>query len=335
MLGETNFADGAFRRMNAPYKSHRSFFNVARRAASILFFAVYVRASEITFTPVELFRVPFGNKRGTLGAKIEGGNFIFPRDFTIDEDGHFYINDINNHRIARYSWRGAYEIGYTYPATAKQVFSHADSHKNLWLLISDPTQGSYYGVHDSNGKNLRSAVFSRFNHFRLHLDDDSTLHVILTSDKEASAMQTYIIDAEKLLLKKETIARPPDTHHQWKKSDKTYFIDQVPDGATDDARHVNHITDESHHSVADIQGSVIYLTESGDIYTRLGEREIRIYDIEGNLKGKVQLTGLASAASAIRFDADGNIYELDGIPDQGGRYSSDMPGLRLIRGTRG
>ena len=79
-----------------------------------------------------------------------------------------------------------------------------------------------------------------------------------------------------------------------------------------------------------IRGTVVYVTDDGDIYTRLGEREIHIYGVDGSLKGKVVLEGLAAACAAVRFDPAGNIYELDGIPDKDNRYSEAMPGMRLI-----
>ena len=100
-------------------------------------------ASSVTFKSRELFRIPFGTDHQDIGSKIEGGNFIFPRDFTMDAAGHFYVYDTNNHRIARFSQEGKYEIGYAYPATAGQVFAHADSRANLWLLLSDPGRGMW------------------------------------------------------------------------------------------------------------------------------------------------------------------------------------------------
>ena len=126
------------------------------------------QAAETAFTPRVLFQIPFGKTRDTLGARIEGGNFLFPRDFTLDGAGHFYIYDSNNHRIARFSSEGKYEIGFAYPSTARQIFAHADSHQNVWLLISDPSEGMYYGVYGPNGKRLKAGLFSQFNHFQLH-----------------------------------------------------------------------------------------------------------------------------------------------------------------------
>jgi hypothetical protein len=287
-------------------------------------------SADVSFAPRELFRIPFGKSRETLAARVQGADFIIPRDFTMDGAGHFYIYDSNNHRIARYSSQGKYEIGFRYPETAKQIFAHADSHENLWLLVSDPVQGTYYGVSDAQGKNLRTAIFSRFDHFNLHLDDDATLHVILTSDKDKSARQTYVMDEETLLMKKENIARPPEDHHQIRRNNRKYSIDQVPDGSKTNADHVNQITDESHKHVADIKGSVIYVTNQGDVYTRVGERELRVYDVDGSLKGKIRLKGLASSCESIRFDSEGNIYQLDGIPDDKGQYDGQMKGMRLI-----
>jgi hypothetical protein len=306
------------------------------------------RCAEITFTPRELFRVPFGSGREALGSKVDGGQFTFPRDFTMDEAGHFYIYDTNKHRIVRLSSSGAYEMAFGYPATAQQVFAHTDSRQNLWLLVSDPVRGLYYGIYDPRGKNLRAGIFSRFNHFQLHLDDGYILHVLLSSEKEP-VTQTYILDEENLLMKKETVARPPENHHQVRHKDRVYFIDQVPAAAKDDSHQVNRITDESHHGIANIKGSVVYVTGGGDVYTRINQRELDVYDVNGALKGKVILKGLSAACSAIRFDSAGNLYELDGIPDQTDEqlrqhvppvdpradfedryYTPDMPGMRLI-----
>lgn len=296
--------------------------------------ATGVYAAEAAFAPRELFRIPFGKSRDTLGARVEGGNFIFPRDFTLDGAGHFYIYDSNNHRIARFSSSGQYEIGFSYPATARQVFAHADSRQNLWLLISDPERGLYYGVYGPTGKRLRAGVFSQFDHFRLHPDDDFTLHVILSSEKNPAESRTFLFDEESLLMKKENIARPPENHHQVRASEHVYFIDQVPNGSKGDAGQVNRITDDLHHGVADIRGAVIYVTGQGEVYTRMNEREIDVYGVDGSLKGKVLLQGLASACQSIRFDAAGNLYELDGIPDEAGQYTAKMPGMRLIEWER-
>jgi len=291
-------------------------------------------ASSVTFTPRELFRVPFGKSRDALGARIDGGNVLIPRDFTLDETGHVYIYDSNNHRIARFSRDGKYEIGFTYPATAQQIFAHADSHENLWLLISDPERGTYYGVYDPRGQLLKSGTFLRFTHFRLHPDDDFTLHIILSSEKDRTAMQTYILDEEKLLMRRENTAPPPENHHQIRSGEHVYFIDQVPDASKEDAHHVNRVTDEAHRGIANIRGTVIYMTPEGNVYTREGDREIDVYDVDGSLKGKVILQGLPAACAAIRFDAAGNIYELDGIPDAAGQYTAQMPGMRVLQYER-
>jgi hypothetical protein len=287
-------------------------------------------AASVTFEPRELFRVPFGQSKDTLGAKIDAGNFIIPRDFSMDGSGHFYIYDPNKHRIVRFSPEGRYQMEFRYLVTAGQVFAHADSRENLWLMISDPAEGMFYGVYDSGGKVLRSGIFSRFNRFRLHVDDDGALHVILSSEKNPASTQTYLFDEKSLLMKKENIAQPPENHHQIRRSDHTYFIDQVPDGSKDESRHVNHITNEAHQKVAAIHGTVVHVSDRGEIYTRAGPCEIAVYDVRGSLTGKVALKGLDSACAAIRFDAYGNIYELDGIPDAAGQYNSKMPGMRVV-----
>ncbi len=299
-------------------------------AIAVFAFSAVSRAASVSFTPKELFRIPFGNNREALGAKIEGGNLLIPRDFTLDSAGHFYIYDSNNHRIARYASDGTYEMGYGYSPSADHVFAHADSSQNLWLLISDPAQGLYYGVYDTHGKRLREGIFSQFNHYELHVDDNGTLQIILSSTRKNTTPQTFIFDEDSLLMKKENIARPPENHHQLRRSDHTYFIDQVPGGSSKDSPPVNRVTDESHHGVANIQGEVIYMTEQGDVYARVGTCEVNVYDVEGSFKGKVLLKGLSSACASIRFDAEGDIYELDGIPDENGRYTASMPGMRLM-----
>jgi hypothetical protein len=291
-------------------------------------------ASSVTFTPRELFHVPFGAARDQLGARVEGGNFLIPRDFTRDDDGHFYLYDVNNHRIARYSSEGKYEMEFRYVASARQVFAHADARQNLWLLLSDPARGMFFGVYDANGKSLRSGVFARYNHFRLHPDDDNVLHILLSSDKDSSLQATYVFDSESLRMKKENIARPPETHHQLRHQDRVYFVDQVPGGSGKDSAPVNRVTDQAHRNVADIQGAVLYITERGEVYTRVGDCDIRVYGIDGSHRGKVHLTGLTSACAAIRFDPFGNIYEFDGIPDPSGRYNAAMPGMRVIEWER-
>ena len=93
---------------------------------------------------------------------------------------------------------------------------------------------------------------------------------------------------------------------------------------------MNKVTDESRRKVGQIQGTVIYITEQGDIYTRVGDCEVQVYSVDGTLKGKVSLTGLKSACTSIGFDSDGNIYQLDGIPDANAQYSPQMTGMRLI-----
>jgi len=194
----------------------------------ILFGGGLCQAASVTFVPRELFRVSFGRSRDQLGARVEGGNFIIPRDFTMDGAGRFYITDINNHRIARFSSAGRYEMEFRYLPTAGQLFAHADSRENLWMIISDPVEGMFYGVYDRGGRSLRSGIFSRFNRFHLHPDDENVLHVILTSDNDPRAMQTYFFDEKDLLLKKEIVARPSETHHQVRRANHVYFIDQIP-----------------------------------------------------------------------------------------------------------
>ncbi len=302
--------------------------------ATVLLGATGAPAARLNFTPQELFRIPFGQKAGTLSARIEGGNFLIPRDFTLDGTGHFYIYDSNAHRIARFSTQGVYEMGIRYPSTARQVFAHADDKGNLWLLISDPERGLYYGVYDTRGQRLREGIFSQFNTFRLHVDDDYTLHVMVSSDKNPASIQTYLFDQESLLMKKEKIAPPPEEHHRVRRTGRVYYIDPVP-GAKDDSHRVMKITDSGHHSVARIRGTVVYVTEEGDVYARLGDREIDVYDMGGLLKGKVFLEGLPAACASVRFDSAGNIYELDGVPDENGRYTPAMKGMRLIFWKRG
>ena len=158
--------------------------------------------------------------------------------------------------------------------------------------------------------------------------------MILTSEENPSITQTFIFDEESLLMKKEKIARPPENHHQVRASEHVYFIDQVPNGSKEDSGQVNRVTDDLHHDIANIRGTVIYVTGQGEVYTRMGEREINVYEADGSLKGKVILTGLASACASIRFDAAGNLYELDGIPDAAGHYTAQMPGMRLIEWER-
>ena len=158
--------------------------------------------------------------------------------------------------------------------------------------------------------------------------------MILSAKDNPASEQTYILDEDGLIMKREKIARPPETHHQIRLHDHTYFVDQVPDAEKEDSQHVNYITDESHHGVADIKGSVIYMTGRGEIYTRVGECEVYVYDVDGSLQAKVQLKGMVSACSSIRFDSDGSIYELDGIPDEAGDYTSEMTGMRVVEWER-
>ena len=253
--------------------------------------------------------------------RLDGGNLIIPRGFTMDAAGRFYIYDVNHHRVARYSSQGRYEMELRYPETAGQMFAHADSRENLWLLVSDPAQGLFYGVYDARGRNLRSGTFSQFNHFQLHPDDDNVLHVLLSSERNPGAVQSWFLDEKSLLMKKENVARPPETHHQIRRHDHVYFIDEVPGGAGSHASPVNRVTDESHRGLADIQGTVVYVTGRGEVYARVSDREIRVYEPDGSFKGKVLLKGLPSACLAVRFDGDGNIYELDGIPDKNDQYT--------------
>jgi len=291
-------------------------------------------ASSVSFSPRELFRVPFGESRERLGKQLDGGNLIIPRGFTMDAAGHFYIYDINHHRVARFSSEGRYEMEWRYPATAGQMFAHADTRENLWLLVSDPAQGLFYGVYDGHGRNLRSGTFSQFNHFRLHPGDDNVLHVILSSDQKPETVQTWFLDEKTLLMKKENVGQPPEAHHQIRHHNHVYFIDEVPGGSGRQALPVNRVTDESHRGIAEIQGTVVYVTGRGEVYARVNDREIRVYEPDGAFKGRVLLKGLSSACLAVRFDPDGNIYELDGIPDKAGQYGADMSGMRLIQWER-
>ena len=300
---------------------------------ALMFVCGMARAEKVVFTPEELFRVPFGSGRAELGKRIEKDNLIIPCDFTMDGAGHFYIYDPNKHRIVRFSSEGRYEMEFRYLETAQQIFAHPDARQNLWLLISDPRQGLFYGVYDSRGKYLRSGIFSQFNRFRFYVGDDYTLHAILSSDKNPALVQMYFLDPESLRMKKDRMALPPEDHHQVRKNDRVYFVDVVPDAGKEDAPRVNRITDTSRRRLADIRGTVVYITEQGDVYTRVGEREIRVYDIGGALKGKLRLTGLSSACASIRFDSQGHLYQLDGIPAPADDPVK-MPGMRLIRWQR-
>jgi hypothetical protein len=281
------------------------------------------------FAPRELFQIPFGSERGALGSRVEGGNLILPRDFTMDGAGRFYIYDLNKHRIARFSPAGKFEMAFRYLPTARQVFAHADSKENLWLLLGDPAQGIYYGIYDSRGKRLKSGVFAQFDRFRLHLDDEAVLRAILSSSKNPAAQATFLFDEERMLLRKENIAPPPATHHRLRRSERLFYIDEVPGSSAGGAHPVNRITDPSRRSVADIRGRVIYITSRGEIFTRVGECEIRVYDVGGSLTATARLGGLPSSCDALRFDSEGNLYQLDGIPGE-----NSIPGMRLIRWER-
>lgn len=309
-----------------------------------------LQAAEI-FVPRELFRIPFGAAKEELGSKIENDHLHIPSDFTIDGVGRFYINDIVKHRVVRYSAFGKYELAYTYPATAKQVFAHADEKGNLWLLISDPKRGVYYGVHDAQGKQLRSAIFSQFNRFRLHVGDDAYARVILSSDKNTEE-HLYRFEPDTLLMKRDPAGIPSQTHHRLQAEGGTYFIDQNPQSAKQ-SEPVQTVTDESRRPVGKIEGRMVYATDAGEVYTRIGRREIRIYSVKGKLKGRVILRGLSSSVATVRFDTLGSLYQLDGIPDRTDAdlrvgdakddprtdredlyYTSNIPGMRLVAWTR-
>jgi hypothetical protein len=302
-------------------------------ASLLLFLSVMVSClrpgSAAHFTSEELFRIPFGESPEALGARIADGNFSFPRDFAIDAAGRFYIYDTLKHRIARYSPGGKFELGFRYPETAGHVFAHPDARENLWLLISDPGRGLFYGVYDRSGKALRDGVFAQYNQFRLHVDDDAGLHVIVSSSKRRGPEAVFILDEASLLMKKENIPRPPEAHHEIRRDEKRYFIDAVPGNGPVK----NRITDESRRGVAEIPGQVIYMSDRGGIYTRTGACDLQVYELDGSLRGRVTLPGLESACAAIRFDSAGTIYELDGIPDGAGRYGPEMRGMRLIQWT--
>ena len=136
-------------------------------------------------------------------------------------------------------------------------------------------------------------------------------------------------------------------------NDHVYYTDALPGSRKGEQASVTRITDPTRRTFNDIEGAVIYVTGRGEIYTRVGAREIRVYDVTGSLKGKLTLKGLRSACSALRFDSDGSLYELDGIPDQtdddlkragvspGGEtdfedlhYTPAMTGMRLIQWER-
>jgi hypothetical protein len=90
------------------------------------------------------------------------------------------------------------------------------------------------------------------------------------------------------------------------------------------------VTDASHQPVAQIQGSVIYVTTQDEVYTRVGDCQINVYTVDGKLKGGMMLPGLPSACHAIRFRSNGDIYQLDGIPDASGQYTPEMNGMRML-----
>lgn len=286
-------------------------------------------ASQIEFSSRELFRLPFGTSKQALGVKVEGGNLLIPRDFSLDAQGHFYITDTHKHRIMRVSSSGAYEMGIVYPPSAEQVFAQPDGQGNLWLLISDPRQGFYYGVYDQKGKRLREGVFAQYNRFRLHVDDAHVLHVILSNTKTPQDASFYYLDQETYLLNKVKVARPPEEHHQVNHLAKSYFIDPVPAGSVSDADRKMRITNEKREEVGTLRGRVVYVTDQGEIYTRVADCDLEIYSVEGARLGKVRLDALPAACASARFDGQGNIYVLDGVPNAAGEYAADMSGLRL------
>lgn len=310
-------------------------------------------AGDVRFSSAELFRIPFGAGRGELGTAIDDKGFRFPHEFTRDARGRFYINDLYKHRIVRYSAEGAYELSLTYPKTATKVFSHADEDGNIWLLVADPTKGFYYGVHDEKGKPLRSAVFSQYQQFRLSVGDDFNLRVVLSSDKKPDDEAFYQFDIDSLLLKKDPSGRPPSTHHRVRTQDGLYFIDQVTDGAKEDHERSHRVSDASGRKLGTIEGRVLYTTARGEVYTRLGARDLRVYSASGRLLTKVRLSGLSATTAFIRFNESGDLFQLDGIPDRtveevraGGaegdprtdqedlQFSPKMTGLRMVQWHR-
>jgi hypothetical protein len=300
-----------------------------RKTLAFLVAAIALAGPAAAATPQELFRIAFGPDRAELGAQVQGANFSFPRDFSMDTAGRFYIYDTIKHRIARYSHLGIFQMSLAYPVTARQVFAHADAHDNLWLLVADPGRGIFYGVYDAHGKILRQAVFAQFNQFRFHLDDDYVLHLILSSAQSPAVTQTFLFDEDRLLLKREMIARPPEDHHRVVQQDRRFYIDAVP-GTSRGGQAVNRITDESHRTVAEIEGKVVYITAAGDVYTRTSECRLNRYDVAGHLRDRLNLTGLPSSCAALRFDPAGAIYQLDGIPEPDGQYTPRMAGMRVI-----
>jgi len=291
-----------------------------------LLWAAQVQAADVEFAPREMFRMPFGSDRAALGAKIDGQEMKIPSDFAMDAAGRFYIYDIHKNRIARYSPEGKFQITYTYAPTVQQVFAHVDAQQNMWLLVTDPKRGAYYGVYDERGKTLRSGFFTQYNRFRLRLADDAMLRVTLYSDKQPTAGQLYWFDQDSMLLKRDTVGPPPENQHQIQKEDVTYSIHLIPGSG----KAVNRITDRSSGRTRDIEGEVVYISLRGELYTRVGDREIRVYDVSGKMQGRMLLTGLPSSLKTIRFTPAGDICQLDGIPDRDGAYTSDMPGMRIV-----
>jgi len=293
------------------------------------FLAPCLFAAEASFTPRELFQIPFGTDKSSLSTRLDGGQMKIPSNFTIDAAGHFYVYDNVRHRIARFSPSGVFEIGYTYDATVQQVFAYADANRNLWLLMSEPRRGVFYGVYDPRGKSLRSATFAQFNQFRFHVGDEGLLRAILSSKEFPNRTQMFWFDQNSLMMKKDSAALPPKDHHAVRQGDAVYYVNPIP-GATKNATPVQRVTDLNQRRIADIQGTVMYTTLAGEVYTRVGEREIRVYDVQGGLKSRIVMPGLASSLNQLRFDEQGNIYQLDGIPDISGHYDSSMPGMRMI-----
>lgn len=304
-------------------------------------------AAEVRFVPEELFRIPFGPAREALGAKVENDYLVIPHEFTIDVFGRFYINDLAKHRVVRYSPAGAFEMAVTYDPSVRQVFAHADENGNLWLLLADP-KAVYYGVHSPKGKAIRSAVFSQYNRFRLHVADGGETRVLFSHDAHPAREDLYRFEAGTHLIKRDRWAAPPEGHHRVGRS----TLDRVPSASTSDADQTYRLTDPESGKQVEVQGRVVYVTSNGDIYARLGARDLRLYGPDGRSKGRLRLGGLEATGRGIRFDAQGNIYQLDGIPDRSPedaralgfgdpradpedrRYSSEMPGLRMIRWTR-
>lgn len=295
-----------------------------------IFCARVAPAASVEYVSRELFRIPFGNSKQELGVKVEAGNLLIPRDFSLDARGHFYVNDAHKHRIVRVSSKGAYEMGIAYPPTAEQVFAQPDGLGRLWLMISDPSRGFYYGVYDESGKRLREGVFTQFNRFRLYVDDAHILHVILSHAKKPNELIYYYLDQESLLLKKVRVAQPPQDHHQVQHLERSYYIDPVPTGEVHDSQRQMKITNEKREAVGTVRGRVIYVTDQGEIITRVDDCELDVYSIEGKRLGNLRIGALPAACAGARFDGQGNVYVLDGVPNGTGTYAADMPGLRLL-----